>query len=135
MARFWRFALSQLIWLVAFVYFGFNHRIIDRPGSEIIIFMSLVIGIPVFLNLLLWFTENLIRIFQRNKVDQMQWREKEHGKHKNDHINQVLQELSNSDLILLREQLSEDYWVSEEGEKQFIHNDREITTHTQQNNS
>ncbi|MEL6524642.1 MAG: hypothetical protein AAFQ07_02935 [Chloroflexota bacterium] len=117
MSRLTRFILSQIVWIFAAGWLMLNADWIGfQPPNEGLIIISLAVGFTLFINLLIWFREGLFSAFRDSTyADEREYQAHRESntpaidsteKRKRDRIDAVLRDLSDDDLVRLRERLA-----------------------------
>lgn len=109
--------LSQIVWIFAAAWLMLNADWIGfQPGFEGLIIIAFVVGLTLFANLFIWFREGIFSAFRDSTyADERDYQARRENnasamesteKRKRDRIDAVLRDLSDDDLVRLRERLA-----------------------------
>lgn len=108
MKRFERFIASQIIWIITIAVLFLSLDSIRYLNNEILIFGGALM-LAILINLGIWFGEGISRAFDDDLYEQSTDNSAtdEQEKRKRERIDTVLRDLSNDDLLALRERLQD----------------------------
>lgn len=136
MKRFERFILSQIVWIVTVAFLLLNLDWLHFSDNAFLIIGS-AIGIAMLINLGIWFGEGIARAFDDDVYEKLADKPETESveKRKRERLDTVLRDLSNDDLIALRERLQDGTIDDEILYEQMVGDDGELIRLNQENKS
>lgn len=136
MKRFERFILSQIVWIATVAFLLLNLDWLRFSDNAFLIIGS-AIGIAILINLGIWFGEGIARAFDDDVYEKLADKPETESveKRKRERLDTVLRDLSNDDLIALRERLQDGTIDDEILYEQMVGDDGELMQMNQENKS